>query len=289
MSQTRAQLEAWRQQNPGLFRGLQQALSRAEGTWRENQPGYRTLFGGGQVEDTSRHPDRVIRSPGGYASAAAGAYQFLPGTYQEAAQALGLKGFDPGSQDLAMLYKVRERLMPVGGLAALTKEGTLSPRLQAYLAPEWASLPTETGKSYYGQPVKPASQVQSWFEEGARGAQAATSTPATPQQTTQKDSGLGQVLLNKFINMLGTMGGRRSSLDAPQMPDYSEGGSSASSDELRVVLGALEDQRNRQELQNTMEQQTARQLQSDVAVAEAAKAQLLAEALGAFSTPSSVI
>lgn len=293
MSETRAILEAWRQQNPDLFRGLQQALSRAEGTWRANQPGYGVLFGGSEVKDLSRHPDRVIRSPGGYASAAAGAYQFLPGTYAEAARVLGLKDFSPQSQDLAMLYKVRERLRPVGGLAALAKEGTLTPRLQAQLAPEWASIPTESGRSYYGQPVKSASQIRSWFEQGARGAQATASMPPAQQQTAKRDSGLSQVLLNKFIDMMGVLGGRsfgpRSSVDTPQMPDYSEGGSSSSNQELEILLDVAKDQKARQQYEQALEEEAYRGLRSNVAAADAAKTQLLAQALSAFSSPASTI
>lgn len=293
MSQTRAQLEAWRQQNPDLFRGLQQALSRAEGTWRANQPGYRVLFGGGEFKDLSRHPDKVVRSPGGYASAAAGAYQFLPGTYGEAARVLGLKDFSPESQDLAMLYKVRERLLPVGGLAALAKEGTLSPKLQAYLAPEWASFPTETGKSYYGQPVKPATQIRSWFEEGARAAQSTASAPSSQQQAAKKDSGLSQVLLNKFIDMLGVMGGRsfgpRSALPTPEMPDYGEGGSRSDTSELNLLLDVVEGQRARQQYEQAVQEEAFKGLRTNVAATEAAQAQLLAQALGAFNSPASVI
>lgn len=293
MSQTREQLEAWRQQNPDLFRGLQQALSRAEGTWKANQPGYRVLFGGGEFKDFSRHPDKVVSSPGGYASAAAGAYQFLPGTYGEAARVLGLKDFSPESQDLAMLYKVRERLLPAGGLAALAKEGTLSPKLQAYLAPEWASFPTETGKSYYGQPVKSAAQIRSWFEEGARAAQPTASASSTQQQTTRKDSGISQVLLNKFIDMLSVMGGRnfgpRSELSAPAMPDYNEGGSRTNTSELDFLLNVVEDQRARQQYEQAMQEEASKKLGTNVAATEAAQAQLLAQALGAFSSPASVI
>ena len=286
MSETRAQLEAWRQQNPGLFRGLQRAISQAEGTWRANQPGYDILFGGGKFNDYSRHPDKVVRTPG-YASAAAGAYQFMPDTYAEAARELGLKDFSPESQDLAMLYKARQRLMPAGGLAAITKEGALSPRLQAYLAPEWASFPTEAGTSAYGQPVKRSSQISAWFDEAARGAgQNATQTAATAKK---QDAGLG--LLNRFIDFLGVTGGLRglgpqSSLPRPELPDYREGSGDVQS---QLLLDLYKQREGGEALEQAQQEAASVQLQRNLAAAEQAKSELLAQALGAFTTPKSVI
>lgn len=135
---------------------LLQAIRFAEGT--AGPKGYQTLFGGGTVEDLTRHPDKVISS-GGYKSAAAGAYQFLPGTWNSVSNRLGLQGFGPKEQDIAALSLARQRLMPLGGLAALKREG-LSSRVSAALSPEWASFPTESGKSYYGQPVKKLEDIQ---------------------------------------------------------------------------------------------------------------------------------
>jgi muramidase (phage lysozyme) len=131
----------------------------AEGT--AGPKGYQTMFGGGTFSDLGRHPDRVIRS-GGYASAAAGAYQFLPGTWQSQASRLGLKRFGENEQDIAALALARNRLMPIGGLSTVQKEG-LSKRVAAALSPEWASFPTESGRSYYGQPVKSLSALQQYF------------------------------------------------------------------------------------------------------------------------------
>lgn len=284
MTQARSQLETWRRQNPALFRGLQQALSKAEGTWREGKPGYNVLFGGGQFSDYSRHPDKVVRTPG-YASAAAGAYQFMPETYAEAARALGLRDFSPESQDLAMLYKVRQRLLPVGGLEAITREKLLSPRLQAYLAPEWASLPTAKGTSYYGQPVKRASQISAWFDQGASGAQASAQTP-----TATKGAGLD--LLNKFIELLGSAGISQqivssSNLPAPALPSYDEAESTAPETEL--LLSLYRNEQSRESNEQQMQDEAQLQLQRNLATAEQAKSKLLAQALSSFGTPTTLI
>lgn len=129
-------------------------LRYAEGTGGAKNP-YAVAFGGGTLSDLSRHPDTVFKGR----SRAAGAYQFLPGTWESHAKALGLGSFGPREQDLAALRGIRNRLMPLGGLAVLEKEG-FSPRVSAALAPEWASLPTLSGASYYGQPVKSLSDLQ---------------------------------------------------------------------------------------------------------------------------------
>lgn len=152
----------------------------AEGTERPGKDPYRIMFGGGTFNDLSRHPDKVISSPGGYSSAAAGAYQFLPGSYASHQKALGLPDFGPRSQDLAALRAARYRLMPLGGLAALQKQG-FSPQVANALAPEWASIPTASGKSYYGQPSKPLDVLQKVY--GQTPPSVATSgSSQTPQQ-----------------------------------------------------------------------------------------------------------
>lgn len=159
-------------------RALLNTIRYAEGT--PGPSGYQTMFGGGKFSDLSQHPDKVIRS-GGYASAAAGAYQFLPGTWKGIAGELGLKKFGPEEQDIAALGLIERRgaLQPFLGGA---KFGTVLNKL----APEWASLPTAAGQSYYGQPVKKLGDLYSYYEDQKK--LAGTSPPAASQQTatTQK-------------------------------------------------------------------------------------------------------
>ena len=167
----RALLEKFRQTPEG--QRLLKTIRFAEGT--SGPKGYQTMFGGGTFNDLSRHPDRVIHG-NGYSSAAAGAYQFLPGTWQEQSSRLGLKGFGPAEQDVAALALARNRLMGIGGLATVSKEG-LSQRVAAALSPEWASFPTESGRSYYGQPVKPLAELQKYY--GAASGPATATPPAS--------------------------------------------------------------------------------------------------------------
>ena len=131
----------------------------AEGTWRGGSPeGYRVIFGGGLVSNLKRHPERVVVR--GYASAAAGAYQFMPATWESAADSLNLRGFGPANQDQAALYLVERS----GALAAIDR-GRLTPDLMARLAPIWASFPNQAGESHYGQPVKRGDDLSRFYAQ----------------------------------------------------------------------------------------------------------------------------
>jgi len=138
-------------------RALLNTIRYAEGTWiGGSHEGYRVLYGGGRFNDLSRHPEITVHRR--YSSAAAGAYQFLPATWKEAAAKLNLDDFQPTSQDQAALYLVEKR----GALRQFDREG-LSPAVLARLASEWASLPTMAGASAYGQPVHQAEELRRFF------------------------------------------------------------------------------------------------------------------------------
>lgn len=168
----------------------------AEGT--AGPKGYQTMFGGGTFSDMSRHPDKVIRS-GGYASAAAGAYQFLPGTWQSQASRLGLKGFGEKEQDIAALALARNRLMDIGGLSTLEKEG-LTQRVSSALAPEWASFPTASGRSYYGQPVKSLGKLQEVYGQAVTPA-VAPAPVAAAAKAPEDSRSVEEILASSFGQM----------------------------------------------------------------------------------------
>ena len=140
-------------------RALLNTIRFSEGTWARGEDlGYRILFGGGLIASLERHPDRVNYS-GGYASAAAGAYQFMPFTWARASRALQLDGFGPHVQDQAALFLIERR-----GALPLADQGQFTPELAARLAPEWASFPTLAGSSYYGQPVQRYGVLRSFYD-----------------------------------------------------------------------------------------------------------------------------
>ena len=99
---TRAELEA-ALQNPNARKFLD-LLSYTEGTQKN---GYATAFGGGRINDLSKHPrtsSSFTQTDGKKnTTTAAGRYQFLSGTWDEQANKLGLSDFGAKSQDLAAL------------------------------------------------------------------------------------------------------------------------------------------------------------------------------------------
>jgi muramidase (phage lysozyme) len=159
-------------------RALLNTISYAEGT--PGEAGYRTKFGGGKFSDLSRHPDQVVKS-GRYSSAAAGKYQFLPGTWQGVANELGLKRFGPEEQDIAALRLIERR----GALDPFLK-GAKFGVVMDKLAPEWASLPTAAGQSYYGQPVKSLGDLYKFYEEQKKLAVPTQTVAAAPQGADQR-------------------------------------------------------------------------------------------------------
>ena len=93
-----------------------------------------------------------------YASAAAGAYQFMPFTWDLVKRSIGVRGFGPEVQDQGALFLIQRRKA-----LGLTDTGVMTPQLAAMLAPEWASFPTLRGRSYYGQPVKRFDSLRGFY------------------------------------------------------------------------------------------------------------------------------
>jgi hypothetical protein len=60
----------------------------------------------------------------------------------------------------------------------------LSGRVAAALSPEWASFPTESGRSYYGQPVKSLDALQKYYGSVAVGSQPAPQQIAAVPSTS---------------------------------------------------------------------------------------------------------
>lgn len=159
----------------------------AEGT--SGPEGYRTMFGGGLFSDMSKHPDTVVRK-GGYASAAAGAYQFMPDTWA----GVGGGAMTPVRQDKAAVALALRRGVDITS-APFTRENV------SKLAGEWASLPNMAGNSAYNQPVKKFNQLQSVFQRsGGTADQSAAATFAPPstagiEQARRATDALNQDLL----------------------------------------------------------------------------------------------
>ncbi len=119
--------------------------------------GYRTMFGGGLFESYADHPRVAVTAKLGgrlLTSTAAGAYQFLSRTWDEAAAALSLQDFSPASQDAAAVFLIRRR-----GALADVRAGRFDAAVSK-LGREWASLPG----SPYGQPTRTIEQARAVYE-----------------------------------------------------------------------------------------------------------------------------
>lgn len=130
--------------------------------------GYRKLYGGGSFSDMSDHPANGnwggVKLPSNYCgpagfgagcvSTAAGAYQFLKGTWNTVAARLGLPDFSPASQDAAAIELIRGR-----GALADVRAGRFESALRKVGA-EWASLPG----SPYGQPTLTLARATQVYE-----------------------------------------------------------------------------------------------------------------------------
>ncbi len=132
-------------------RALLATVRFAEGTL--GPKGYGTHFGGSYTPPGGAHPNRVIRK-GGYASAAFGAYQFMPDTWR----GVGGGNMTPARQDEAALRLIRNR--------GVDPDQPLNRSMIDKLAPEWASFPTlKTGTSYYGQGGKSFTEIEKFYRQ----------------------------------------------------------------------------------------------------------------------------
>jgi muramidase (phage lysozyme) len=157
---------------------LLKAIRFAEGTTSS----YGVIFGGKIIQEladgkmtvkeviemgnTRRLPSKFGGRDAGYGSgsSATGAYQFMPYTLTNMVNNGSLNEndlFTPELQDKAALILAKNRGVT---LEDLKREG-LSANIAAKLAPEWASFPTTTGSSYYGQPVKGLSELQGIYKQ----------------------------------------------------------------------------------------------------------------------------
>ena len=168
-------------------RSLLDAISFAEGT----KSSYGTMFGGGinkDLESGKLTVKQVIDLGDAHAkkngrSGAAGRYQFMPFTLEDLVRTGDLKmddKFTTQMQDKAALALARRRKVT----SELLKKEGLSAKVSNMLAPEWASLPTYSGASYYGQPVKSLSSIQSVYKKSLGSSQ----QPSSQQQSSRKPS-----------------------------------------------------------------------------------------------------
>ena len=130
------------------WNALQTVIRHVEGT--KGEKGYTTRFGGHQFSGFDAHPNIAAPTPWGTKSEAAGAFQFMKPTWDEARAALNLTDFSPKSQQEAGRFLTDRR--GVNPDADLTDFGAFTGAISK-LSPEWAGLPnTSNGRTgYHGQ------------------------------------------------------------------------------------------------------------------------------------------
>jgi len=147
--------------NPKI-RAMLDVIGTAEGAT------YNTRVGGATFDDLSKKPGKSTYIPSiKQNSTAEGRYQFLNSTWGGVAKDLGISDFSPESQDIAAIELIKRR----GALNDILTDNFDNAIYK--LSPEWASLPTPTGKGYYaGQKAKNINKLRSIFS----GASSATPT-----------------------------------------------------------------------------------------------------------------
>jgi len=274
-------------------------ISFAEGTLGpQGRPRYDITFGYTPITNKLvAHPRRLVNS-GGYESDAAGAYQFLSTTWDRVAPMVKARDFGPQSQDLAALQLIRMR-------GVNPDRDPISPQSIARLAPEWASLPTLQGKSYYGQPVRSFKDIQRFVQN--RGGRASVSYDpsvqyAAPEGTGEPGGTQGQptnraydpVVASVITGLLKQAGEgnkelERSTLPSPPLVEFKEeeDGDASSDKVLAYLMEAKEDEEAKAAL---------RARNQAIASAESAQAEtqdklnkLMLQAQQAFTTPTPVI
>lgn len=139
----------------------------AEGTEKMGSKAYNTGYGFNMFDDLSKHPDTVWRTKKG-ASAAAGAYQYMPQTWAGVKSALKLPDFSPESQDKGFRYLFERRIRDAGlDPYQLPKNDQELANYFNALSPEWAAYPTLQNESFYeginGNTASPFSFLRSEF------------------------------------------------------------------------------------------------------------------------------
>ncbi|MDL2267205.1 glycoside hydrolase family 104 protein [Desulfovibrio sp. OttesenSCG-928-G15] len=138
-------------------RAFLNVIAKAEGTHGRGDNGYNISFGGSTFQGYGRHPNvsRQFKQTDGKTNSttAAGRYQFLKGTYDEAGKVMGLDDFSPRSQDKAAVYLIAKR----GALEDVVS-GNAEAALKK-LGKEWASLPS----SPYAQKTRSTKEVMGWL------------------------------------------------------------------------------------------------------------------------------
>lgn len=233
-----------------------------EGTAGED--GYRVMFGGGRLtgldgvpgtlDDFADHPrTKVTRSMKGktYTSQAAGAYQYMPPTWDEVAGWYGLTDFSPKNQDIGFVGLLIKRKALQDVIA-----GRFDKAVEKCNR-EWASLPG----SPYGQPIKTIEDCRAQYEKwGGSYAPAAEVANVPKPADTAEPAAINTDTLNQEQDMAPFIAAALPSILAaiPELAKMFASGSPTSERNIKAaetVIGIAKEAigaKNEQELVETM-------------------------------------
>lgn len=204
-ARTESMFPGVQQETSGYGTKEQQALltviRRAEGTTKS----YGTISGGDIVPElaegkltvqetinlaqTSKLPARFGgRKVNHVYSGATGAYQFMPKTLQGLVNSGRLNPnelFTPRKQDEAALILAEQR----GVSADLLRREGFSKNVSNLLAPEWAAIPTKSGRSYYGQGYVDYSTLRSTYQSSLSQPSSSAPAPGAPPEVVPMMTG----------------------------------------------------------------------------------------------------
>lgn len=166
-----------------------------QGESSQDDSAYSVMFGGNHFDSFADHP-RIKNTVGRLTSSAAGAYQFLAGTWDEMAAKYGLSDFSPINQDCAAVGLIARR----GALNAVVN-GSVYEAIRL-CGKEWASLPG----SAYGQPTQKLEKAIAVYREYGGTVATGPAPVATPERKIMAP--LIPILLETLaplIPQLGTM------------------------------------------------------------------------------------
>lgn len=135
---------------PTEGRALLDAIAGSESNYPGRDP-YKVIYGGGQASDFADHPRQyvpIVSGPNkGLKTSAAGRYQYLGRSWDEAKNALGLPDFSPESQDKAAWWDAQRAYKKNTGrdlMTDLTEAGNDPQKLNSIgrgISTWWTSLP----------------------------------------------------------------------------------------------------------------------------------------------------
>lgn len=151
-------------------------IARAEGSER-----YNILFGGGTFQGYADHPRRVIQG-----SSAAGRYQILQGTYDDAKRTIGVTDFTPNSQDQIAIWLIRRR-----DALSNVQQGNIAQAIEQ-LDETWTSFQVKDRNeliAFWRQRVQFYTQGQQGRETANNTVQGVKNTPTEKPPTVEANVG----------------------------------------------------------------------------------------------------